>query len=82
MSKPIDKRKRQIEEQIFYNLMQIVQTFPQYTLTQHMVHVLRRKGDAQEAYEWDIEKLLKKFENYLDELNSELSSQVVPEELM
>lgn len=73
MTKPIDKRKKQVEEQIFYNLMQIVQSFPQYTLAQHLGHILRRKFDLEEFYYWSDEKLLKKFEDYRDELEAELS---------
>ena len=82
MSKPIDKRKKQVEEQIFYNLMQIVQTYPQYTVAQHLSHILRSKGDAEEFFFWGDDKLLKKFEDYHDELSRELSIQIVPEELM
>jgi hypothetical protein len=82
MSKPIDKKKKQVEEQIFYNLMQIVQSFPQYTLAQHLVHVMRRKSDLEECYYWNDEKFLKKFEDYRDELGNELSFQVTPQELI
>ena len=62
MSKPVDKKKKQVEEQIFYNLMQIVQSFPQYSVAQHLAHVLKRKGDSEEFYFWSDERLLKKFE--------------------
>ena len=72
-TKPIDKKKKQIEEQIFYNLMQIVKDFPQYTVSEHLLHVLRRKGDVEEAYFWSDEKLLKRFESYRDELDNELN---------
>jgi hypothetical protein len=73
MTRPIDKQKKIVEEQVFYNFMQIVQAYPQYTLTQHLWHVLRTKGDDQQPYYWQDEKLLKKFEDYKDELSRELS---------
>jgi hypothetical protein len=73
-TKPIDKRKKQIEEQVFYNIMKIVQEYPQYSIAQHILHVFRRKGDVQDPYFWSDEKLLKKFEDYKDELDRELTS--------
>jgi triphosphoribosyl-dephospho-CoA synthetase len=73
MPKPIDKRKKAIEEQVFYNLLQIVQSFPQYTIAQHLAHVLRKKQELEEFYYWNDEKLLKKFEEYRDELDRELA---------
>ena len=73
MSKPIDKKKKQVEEQIFYHLMQIVQNYPQYNVAQHLAHILRKRGDAEEAYYWDDEKLLRRFEDYHDELDRELN---------
>jgi hypothetical protein len=80
-TKPIDKRKKQIEEQVFYNIMKVVEQYPQYTMAQHMLHVLRRKGDVQDTYFWPDEKLLKKFEDYKDELDQELTSQVTEENI-
>lgn len=72
-NKPVDKNRKQIEEQIFYNLMRIVQEYPQYSFSQHLAHVLRSKGDPEQSYYWDNTKLLKKFEDYRDELDRELS---------
>lgn len=79
ITKPIDKRKKQIEEQVFYNIMKIVQDYPQYSIIQHIVHVSRRKGDVQDPYFWSDEKLLKKFEDYRDELDNELNNVVLDE---
>lgn len=73
--RPVDKEKKATEEQIFYNLMRIVQEYPQYSLAQHFVHVLRTKGDKEEAYYWSDKKLLKKFEDYKDELDNELKTE-------
>lgn len=54
--------------------MQIVQSFPQYSVAQHLVHATRRKTDYGETlYHWDDEKLLKKIEAYRDELEKELT---------
>lgn len=70
--RPIDKRRKQCEEQFFYNFMQVVQQYPQYTLTQHICHFCREKGDPEDKYFWSNEKILKKIEDYKDELEREL----------
>lgn len=71
-----DKQRKQAEEQIFYNLMKIVQEFPQYSMSQHLAHILRSKGKAEPFYFWNNDTLLKHFEDYRDELNEELASRV------
>jgi hypothetical protein len=73
---PIDKQKNRIEQQIFYVLMKIVQQYPQYTIAQHLAHVLRSKGKSDPHYTWSDENLLKHFEDYKDELENELSSKM------
>lgn len=67
-----EKKSVQSKEQIFYNFVQILQNFPQYKIAQHLLHILRKKGDSEDPYYWSDEKLLKKFEHYNDELVSEL----------
>ena len=67
-----NKKDIQIENQIFYLLRNICEMFPQYTFSQHLCHILRKKVDLQEAYEWTDEKLLNKVEKYYDELQTEL----------
>lgn len=74
MSNIVDKQTMQIKQLIFHNLMQIVEMFPQYTITQHLYHIMRKKGDSQDVYNWGDDKLLKKFEDYKDELEVELAS--------
>lgn len=69
-----DKRKIQIEQQVFHILLDIVELYPQYTLSQHLCHILRKKGENKEAYFWSDEVLLKKFEDYYDELKQELTN--------
>lgn len=73
MSRPVDKEKKRTQEQIFYNLIRLVEEYPQYSVSQHLVHVLRTKGDPQDNYSWEDGKLLKKFEDYRDELERELT---------
>lgn len=67
-----EKKRNQSKEQILYNIVQILETFPQYNISQHLIHILRRKGDPIEPYFWTDEELLKKLEHYYDELTSEL----------
>lgn len=67
-----DKKTIQIEKQVFYLLSQICDMFPQYTFSQHLCHILRKKGELKEAYHWEDELLLKKVEQYYDELQREL----------
>lgn len=69
-----DKQNTQTQQLIFHNLIEVVELFPQYTVTQHLWHILRKKGDGQEPYSWEDIKLLKKFEDYKDELETELAT--------
>lgn len=69
-----DKRKIQVEQQVFHILLDIVELYPQYSLSQHLCHILRKKEDSKEAYFWSDEVLLKKFEDYYDELKQDLSN--------
>lgn len=74
-NKPVDREKKATEEQVFYNLMRIVQEYPQYSIAQHLWHVLRTKGEGEGPYHWTDKTLLKKFEDYKDELDQELKTQ-------
>lgn len=69
----MEKSREQIklEQLILYNIVQLNDLFPQYTIAQHLCHLLRPKGGEQ-AYHWDNIKLLSKLEQYLDELQTEL----------
>jgi hypothetical protein len=66
------KRQVQLEQQFLYNLAQIIETFPQYEIAQHLGHFLRKKGEKQEFYYWSIELLLQKLEEYYTELKETL----------
>jgi hypothetical protein len=72
-----NKQKVQIKQQIFYHFVEIVELFPQYSIAQHMVHVMRPQTGS---YQWSDEELLKKFEKYRDELENELADKVEQEE--
>ena len=63
-----DRKKLQTEQQVFHILLNIVETSPQYTFTQHLLHMLRKKNEKQDAYFWDDDLLLKKIQSYYDEL--------------
>lgn len=66
------KEQVQIEQQILYNLSQILEAFPQYNFTQHLCHILRKKSELKDVYFWGDEKLLSKVEEYYEELKTEL----------
>ena len=72
-----NKLKVQIKQQIFHHFVEIVELFPQYTIAQHIVHVMRPQTGN---YNWSDEELLKKFEQYRDELESELADNILATE--
>lgn len=65
------KNQVQVEQQILHMLAQVIEAFPQYTVSQHLLHVLRKKTDTKEPYFWSEELLLRKLEEYNEELVSE-----------
>lgn len=67
-----EKGRIEIEQQFLYILSQIIEIFPQYTVCEHLGHILRRKGEGKEFYFWSDETALKKIEAYYDELKTEL----------
>lgn len=67
-----NKTDLQIEQQVIYNLVKIIESFPQYSLSQHLWHMLRSKGTEGDPYFWDNATLLAKIESYNNELNTEL----------
>lgn len=74
MSEPKDKSRVAIEQQFLYILSKIVETFPQYSISQHLAHVLRRKTETQQPYFWNDELSLRRIEEYYDELSTELAN--------
>ncbi len=69
---PKTKQQIRTEQQFLYTLAQIVESFPQYTIAQHLIHFLRKKGEAKETYFWSDEVVLQKLEFYYDELKQDL----------
>lgn len=61
-----------IEQQFLYILNLIIESFPKYTISQHLLHFLRKKGDKEDPYFWSSSKLLRKLELYYDELKKDL----------
>lgn len=66
----LDKRKMQIIQQIFHNLGEVVELYPQYSVAQHLSAILRRK-EGKEFYHWNNDELLKRIEQHKDELEGE-----------
>ena len=81
MSKYKTKSRVQVEQQFLYNLSQIVESIPQYTLAQHLIHMLRRKNENKEAYFWSDETMLQKTEEYYEELKTDLITYLQTDDL-
>ncbi len=62
-----------VQKEIIRNIGELMVLYPQYTASQHLVHFLRSLGDEEKAYSWTNQKLLKKIENYREELANELA---------
>ena len=71
-----NKERVQHEQQIFHLLINIVEQYPQYTFSQHLCHLLRKQTETIETYFWADEMLLKKVENYYDELIRDLANNI------
>lgn len=63
-----------LEQQFMYNFNKVIETFPQYTIAQHMAHLMRKKTDDRQSYYWTNEKALSTIEAYYDELLNELAT--------
>lgn len=72
-----NKQRIQTKQQIFHNFVEIVELYPQYSIVQHMVHVMRPQTGS---YQWSDEELLRKFEKYRDELENELVDNIKEDE--
>jgi len=73
----MSNKQIQTKSQIFHNFAEIVELFPQYTIAQHMVHILRPQTGC---YGWSDTELLRKFEKYRDELENELVDNIKEDE--
>lgn len=76
-----EKKKAQITQQIFHNLLELTELFPNYTIAQHLAGILRRKAsEGQEFFFWSNDELLKRVEQYREELESESLTETSVEE--
>jgi hypothetical protein len=67
-----DKKKMQVIQQIFHGLSEVVELYPQYSVSQHITTILRRKKETgKKPNEWTNDELLKKIEQHKDELENE-----------
>lgn len=67
-----DKKNMQTTQQIFHILLELIELYPNYTITQHLSGILRKKkSGVAESYFWSNEQLLKRVENYKHELEND-----------
>jgi len=67
-----DKKSMQTTQQIFHILSELIELYPNYTITQHLSGILRKKKPGvAEAYFWSNEQLLKRVESYKHELEND-----------
>lgn len=67
-----DKKKMQTVQQIFHNLLEITELYPQYSIVQHLATMQRRKNpDNKEFYHWTEEEFLKRIEQHKAELEGD-----------
>jgi hypothetical protein len=71
LGKP-DKKKLQTRAQIFHNLLELVELYPQYSVVQHLATIIRKKDPkAKEFYQWSEDELLKRVEQHKAELEGD-----------
>jgi hypothetical protein len=76
-----DKKKMQTTQEIFHNLLEIVELYPQYSITQHFHTITRRKSDTEkEFYYWNEEFFLKRIQQHKDELEGDSLMNIDEEE--
>jgi hypothetical protein len=67
-----DKKKMQTVHQIFSNLLEITELYPQYSLVQHLATIQRKKNsEGKEFYNWTEEEFLKRIEQHKVELEGD-----------
>jgi hypothetical protein len=67
-----DKKRMRVNQQVFHNLLEITELYPQYSLCQHFAAILRRKDvKAKEFFHWKDEELLKHIEQHKQELEGD-----------
>lgn len=72
MSEQPDNKKMKVTQQIFHNLLEVVEIYPKYSICQHLSAILRRKDTVgKEFFFWSDPELLNKIEKYKSELEGE-----------
>jgi hypothetical protein len=67
-----DKKKMVTTQQIFHLLLELTELYPKYSIAQHFAGILRRKSnESKEFFFWINEELLKRIEQYKEELEGE-----------
>lgn len=67
-----DKKKALAVQQIFHNLLEIVELYPQYSLVHHLATIIRKKdANSKEFYHWTEEEFLKRIEKHKQELEGD-----------
>lgn len=67
----LEKERMKISQQIFHNLLEITELHPEYTISQHLAGINRRKDPKElPSYDWSNEKLLERIESYKEDLEN------------
>jgi hypothetical protein len=67
-----DKKKMQTIQQIFHNLLEITELYPQYSIIQHLATIQRKKSlIGKEFFHWTEEDFLKRIEQHKAELEGD-----------
>lgn len=67
-----DRKRMQTSQQIIHNLLEIIELYPQYTISQHIATISRRKDvKAKELIHWTDAELLKRIEQHKQELEGD-----------
>lgn len=73
-----DSKRMQVVQQIFYNLSEVVELYPNLTISQHLASILRRKSsEGKEFYYWNNDELLKRIEQHKDELEQDKDDDII-----
>lgn len=76
----VDKKKLQTRQQVFHNIMEVVELFPDKNTSQHIVLLFRSRG-GKAPYDWTEEELLKNVEKYKEELESDFEDEFYEDQI-
>ncbi len=66
-NKIINKSEKVSKTQIIHNLVEIIEIYSSYRVSQHLSYLMDKKG----SYKWSNEELLRQVELYKDKLENE-----------